>query len=131
MADCIITDDDFDVPDPLTAEWLRNHIEGLQRIEADAKKEFEEYLAQNPEPKGEEYQRTWRLRQRREGARGLIEIHSNTLRTIEAKSYVPPPRKAIKNLEPLPPRVKRSDSPATPIHRGIDDVIEGEEGDEQ
>jgi len=75
-------ENDFDVPLVMTAEWMQKHIDGLRKIEADASIAFEEYLAKNPNPKGEAYQQAWMLRQRREGARSLIDIHSIRLRAL-------------------------------------------------
>jgi hypothetical protein len=75
--------DDFGVPHVITAEWMRAHIAELKRIEAEAASKFEEFLGEYPNPVGDTYIEAWRLRQRREGARGLIESHTASLRLIE------------------------------------------------
>ena len=77
-------EDEFGVPLVLTARWMREHIAELQCSEAAAALEFTQYLAAHPNPKGEQYQRAYRMRQRREGFRGLIERHTVTLRCLEA-----------------------------------------------
>ncbi len=125
MADTIDASEDWEFE--MTVEFLQKHIAELQRDEITARAEFEEYIALHPPPlRGATYDRAWKLRARFNAFIGLIERHSSTLRSMQTV-FVPAPPKAIKTLQPLPSKVKQGDSPLTPIHRGIDDVMEGEE----
>ena len=71
----------------MTAEWMRTHIARLKRTEAAASSKYEEYMVENPNPVGDKHNVAWRLRQRREGARGLIERHEHTLKSIEEEAH--------------------------------------------
>ena len=75
----------FGVPCVMTAKWMREHIAKLQILLEATKSELGAFLQKHPDPKGDLYHEGYRLRMKREGCLDLIEMHSNTLRKLEAE----------------------------------------------